>query len=107
MTDERAPVTILVPQHPVFTSPNRITDADWDDWVQERNLYAWATFDPQYTPLLETGDPGEPRQRGGELYARHRQGPLRLHVVRLVPAAARRRARARIGCSPICSAWAG
>ena len=74
VTDERAPVTILEPQHPAFTTPNRITAADWEDWVQERDLYAWATFDPQYTPLLETGDPGEPKQRGGELYARIGKG---------------------------------
>ncbi len=69
VTDERAPVRILEPQHPRFTTPNRIGPADWDDWVQERDLYAWATFDPQYTPLLETADPNEPPQRGGELYA--------------------------------------
>jgi LmbE family N-acetylglucosaminyl deacetylase len=74
VSDERAPVTILEPQHPAFTTPNRITGADWDDWVQERNLYAWAKFDAQYSPLLETGDPGEPRQRGGELYARIGKG---------------------------------
>ncbi|MEO5822438.1 MAG: PIG-L family deacetylase [Vicinamibacteraceae bacterium] len=74
VTDERAPVTILEPTHPAFTTPNRITGADWDDWVQERDLYAWATFDPQYTPLLATGDPGEPLQRGGELYARIGKG---------------------------------
>jgi hypothetical protein len=74
VTDERAPVKILVPDHPVFTTPNRITDADWNDWVQERDLYAWATFDPQYTPLLETADPNEPAQRGGELYAKLGKG---------------------------------
>jgi LmbE family N-acetylglucosaminyl deacetylase len=74
VTDERAPVRILVPDHPVFTTPNRITDADWNEWVQERNLYAWATFDPQYTPLLETADPNEPAQRGGELYAKIGKG---------------------------------
>ena len=74
VSDERAPVTILEPQHPAFTTPNRIIGADWDDWIQERDLYAWATFDPQYTPLLETGDPGEPRQRGGQLYARIGKG---------------------------------
>jgi LmbE family N-acetylglucosaminyl deacetylase len=74
VTDETAPVKILEPQHPVFRTPNRITDADWADWVQERNLYAWQTFDPQYTPLLETADPDEPVQRGGELYARIGQG---------------------------------
>jgi hypothetical protein len=74
VTDERAPVTILAAGHPAFTTPNRITPADWNEWVQERNLYAWATFDGQYTPLLETGDPGEPLQRGGQLYARIGKG---------------------------------
>jgi hypothetical protein len=74
VTDERAPVRILDASHPAFTRPNRIADADWDGWVQERNLYAWATFDAQYTPLLETGDPGEPPQRGGQLYARIGKG---------------------------------
>ena len=67
-------MTILQPQHPAFTFPNRITSDDWDGWVQERNLYAFATFDPQYSPLLETRDPGEPPQRGGELYARLGKG---------------------------------
>ena len=60
---------ILAPAHPVFTFPNRITDADFDDWVQERNLYAFTGFDRRYTPLLESADPGEPLQRGGQLYA--------------------------------------
>jgi LmbE family N-acetylglucosaminyl deacetylase len=69
VTDERAPVKILVPDHPVFTFPNRITEADFDDWIQERNLYSFTTFDPHYTPLLESADPNEPPNRGGELYA--------------------------------------
>jgi LmbE family N-acetylglucosaminyl deacetylase len=74
VTDERAPVRLLQPAHPVFTFPNRITTEDWADWVQERNLYAFASFDPQYVPLLETADPGEPPQRGGQLYARLGKG---------------------------------
>ncbi|MGH9346243.1 MAG: PIG-L family deacetylase [Vicinamibacterales bacterium] len=74
VTDETAPVTILAPDHPVFTFPNRIGPADFDGWVQERNLYAFATFDPRYTPLLETADPGEPPQRGGQVYARVGRG---------------------------------
>jgi LmbE family N-acetylglucosaminyl deacetylase len=69
VTDETAPVGILAPEHPVFTFPNRITAADFNGWVQERNLYAFNTFDMRYTPLLETTDPGEPPQRGGEVYA--------------------------------------
>jgi LmbE family N-acetylglucosaminyl deacetylase len=69
VTDETAPVTILVPRHPVFASPNVITPADFAGWVQDRNLYSFGTFDGRYTPLLETADPGEKPQRGGEVYA--------------------------------------
>jgi LmbE family N-acetylglucosaminyl deacetylase len=69
VTDETAPVTILTPTHSLFTFPNRITPEDFNGWVQERNLYAFADFDKRYTPLLETADTGEPPQRGGELYA--------------------------------------
>jgi hypothetical protein len=69
VTDENAPVKILVPMHPAFTFPNRITDADFNGWVQERNLYAFNTFDRRYVPLLESADPGEAPQVGGEVYA--------------------------------------
>jgi len=70
VTDETAAVKILAPGHPVFTFPNRITADDFNGWVQERNLYAFADFDRRrYTPLLESADPGEPPQQGGELYA--------------------------------------
>jgi len=69
VTDETAPVTILAATHQVFTFPNRITDADFNGWVQERNLYAFNTFDPRYTALLESHDPGEMPQRGAEVYA--------------------------------------
>jgi LmbE family N-acetylglucosaminyl deacetylase len=69
VTDEQAPVRILAPEHPVFTFPNRIVAADFDGWVQERNLYAFSTFDSRYRPLLESSDPGEPPQRGGQVYA--------------------------------------
>ncbi len=74
VTDETAEVKILVPDHPVFMRPNRITAGDFSGWVQERNLYAFRTFDPRYTALLESHDPGEPPQPGGEVYARLGKG---------------------------------
>jgi LmbE family N-acetylglucosaminyl deacetylase len=74
VTDETAPVKILAPTHPAFTTPNTITTNDFADWVQERNLYAFTTFDPQFTPLLESADPGEAPQTGGEVYARLGKG---------------------------------
>ncbi len=65
VAEETAKVTILDPSNPVFNFPNRITDEDFNGWVQERNLYAFATFDPNYKPLLEAHDTGEAENRGG------------------------------------------
>lgn len=70
VTDETAPVALLVPGHPAFTRPNRIGPEDWEDWPQERGLYFAHDWDPAYTPLLETHDPGEPPLAGGLLVAR-------------------------------------
>jgi len=69
VTDENAPVRILAPAHPAFTFPNKITDADFDGWVQDRNAYAFSMFDDRYVPLLECTDRGEPPVRGAEVYA--------------------------------------
>jgi hypothetical protein len=74
VTDENAPVKILVPTHPVFNFPNKITDADFNGWVQERNAYAFSMFDSRYVPLLECNDTGEPPVRGAEVYADYGKG---------------------------------
>jgi hypothetical protein len=74
VTDERAPVTILQPNHPVFTTPNRIVTDDWSQWIQERSVNDWTMFDSRYTPLLESHDPDSPPQRGGEEIARVGRG---------------------------------
>jgi LmbE family N-acetylglucosaminyl deacetylase len=74
VTVEEAPVTVLAPDHPAFTQPNRIGEADWSGWVQERNLYAFTTFDPQYTALLESADPGEAPNQGGQVVTRLGKG---------------------------------
>jgi LmbE family N-acetylglucosaminyl deacetylase len=73
VTDHRAPVRLLEPEHPVLSRPNRITGDDFEGWVQERGLYFADTWAPEYTPLLETGDDGE-ALRGGLLVARHGRG---------------------------------
>jgi len=59
ITVEDSPMRILDPASPVFTSPNRITAADFDGWIQERGAYFAERWDPRYTPLLSGGDPGE------------------------------------------------
>lgn len=70
VSEEDAKVTILDPDNPVFNFPNKITQADFEGWVQERNLYAFRSFDGHYTPLLESHDTGEPDNKGGMVYAK-------------------------------------
>lgn len=69
VSDENAKVTILQPAHPIFNFPNQITDADFEGWVQERNLYNFSTMDPKYTGLLESHDAGEAENKGGLVVA--------------------------------------
>lgn len=60
ITVEEAPIDILVPDHPVFNTPNEITEDDWSGWVQERGLYFLdPEGDPRYTELLASEDPWE------------------------------------------------
>ncbi|MBZ5553809.1 MAG: PIG-L family deacetylase [Acidobacteriia bacterium] len=74
IVDERAPVHILVAKNPVFSSPNAITEKDFEGWVQERGLNFMRTWDEHYTPLLASHDPGEKEQLGGMLYTRYGRG---------------------------------
>ena len=69
VADENAKVTILDVQSPIFNFPNKITDADFAGWVQERNLYSLTTFDANYKPLLEAHDAGEAENKGGLVVA--------------------------------------
>lgn len=67
VTDEGSPVRVLVPEHPFFSSPNRIERADWEDWVQERGLYFPSSWDPGFRPLLELNDPMRSPEQGALL----------------------------------------
>jgi hypothetical protein len=57
VTDERAPVEVLVRDSPVLTRPNRLAESDWAGWVQERGLYFLEARDPRYTELIAMTDP--------------------------------------------------
>jgi hypothetical protein len=74
VTDEHAPVTILAPEHPVLTTPNRITAADFEGWVQERGLYFPDRWDERFTAILAVNDPGEAPLKSGLLVAQHGRG---------------------------------
>jgi hypothetical protein len=74
ITDENSPVKFLKPNDPLLSHPNKITEDDFKGWVQERGLYFWTEFDPQYTPLLAMHDPGEPDLNGGLVYIHSGKG---------------------------------
>lgn len=74
VTVEEAPVTLLAPNDPLLTTPNRIGPADFEGWVQERGLYFPGEWDARYTPLLGMADPGEKETRGSLLAARYGKG---------------------------------
>ncbi len=64
VTDPEAAVTFLDSDHPLLSTPNRITSNDFDGWTQERGLYFLSEWDDRYTPLLEMADPGEEPNHG-------------------------------------------
>jgi LmbE family N-acetylglucosaminyl deacetylase len=74
VTDETAAMTFLVPEHPALTTPNKITEADFEGWVQERGLYFPNQWDEHFTPLLACNDPGESPKKGGLLVAQYGRG---------------------------------
>ncbi|QNI32390.1 PIG-L family deacetylase [Alloacidobacterium dinghuense] len=74
VVDEKSKVTILDPNNPVMSWPNKITEADFDGWVEERGHSFMQSWDPHYTPLTETNDPDQDPQKGGLLYARYGKG---------------------------------
>jgi LmbE family N-acetylglucosaminyl deacetylase len=74
VTEEDAPVTFLVPKHPLLNFPNKITQKDFENWVQERGLYFPREWDQHYTAVLSTNDKGEPPLKGGLLVAPYGRG---------------------------------
>ena len=74
VTDETAAVAYILSEQRILGAPNRITDRDFDGWVQERGLYFASTWDPRYQTVLSMSDPGETAQTGGILWAHHGKG---------------------------------
>ncbi|MEP6635645.1 MAG: PIG-L family deacetylase [Acidobacteriota bacterium] len=74
VTDETAPIKILQPGHPLLNYPNRISSADFKDWIQERGLYYPKEWDPHYTALFASNDTGGAQLLGGLLVAHYGSG---------------------------------
>lgn len=74
VTDEESAVEVLQPEHPLFHYPNKITEADWSGWVQERGLYFPMDWAEQYETFVSIADPNEEPFTGGILLAKYGKG---------------------------------
>ena len=74
ITDETAAPVFLDPREPLLNTPNKITTADFDGWVQERGIYFAKKWDSHYHPVLRFSDPGEGPLDGSLVVAKHGKG---------------------------------
>ena len=74
VTDENAEVEILEKNHTVMNFPNKITEKDFDGWVQERGLYFPNSWSSEYIPILSMNDKGEKPKKGSLLVAKYGKG---------------------------------
>jgi LmbE family N-acetylglucosaminyl deacetylase len=74
VTDETATVNFLLPDHPVLNYPNKITQKDFDGWIQERSIYNAEAVDNNYQRILSMKDPGEKEQDGSLVVADYGKG---------------------------------
>ncbi len=74
VTDEFSKVSILAPDHEALNKPNKITQTDFDGWVQERGLYFPSEWAPEFTPILGMNDKDYPATEGSLLIANYGKG---------------------------------
>jgi LmbE family N-acetylglucosaminyl deacetylase len=74
ITVEEAPLNFVNPNHQLLNFPNKITPADFDNWVQERGLYFADQWDSKYETILSGNDPNEKELAGGTLFTRYGKG---------------------------------
>ena len=69
VVEEHAPVKLLDPKSQVLSWPNRMTEHDFDGWVEERGHGFMGSWDPKFAAVTEVHDAGQDPQRGGLLVA--------------------------------------
>ncbi|MDB5121416.1 MAG: LmbE family protein [Sphingobacteriales bacterium] len=74
VTEEDAKVTFLAPNHQVLNFPNKIAEADFTGWIQERGLYFVTDADPKYTSILSMKDTNEADNDGSLIVADYGKG---------------------------------
>jgi hypothetical protein len=74
VVDEANAVKLLDPANPILSWPNKITEADFAGWVEERGHSFMHSWDQHYQALTATNDPDQDVQKGGLLSAKYGKG---------------------------------
>ena len=67
VTEENAKVTFVLSNHPVLNFPNKISDQDFNNWVQERSTYQAENIDAHFQTPFQMSDTGEAPSLGSLL----------------------------------------
>ncbi|PHQ57524.1 MAG: LmbE family protein [Lutibacter sp.] len=74
VTEENATVRILNPTHELLNYPNKITQSDFNGWVQERGLYFPSEWDSKFEAILSMNDKNESAKNGSLLVVKFGSG---------------------------------
>ncbi|MDQ3192626.1 MAG: PIG-L family deacetylase [Bacteroidota bacterium] len=74
VTDENAQVSFTNPDHALLNYPNKITNQDFEGWVQERGIYFAGEFEENYQSVLSMHDKDEKPQQGSLIVADYGKG---------------------------------
>ncbi|MBK5208928.1 MAG: PIG-L family deacetylase [Flavobacteriaceae bacterium] len=74
VTEEDAEVRMINPAHELVNYPNKITQKDFDGWVQERGLYFPSEWDSKFETILSMNDKNESPLNSSLLIAKYGKG---------------------------------
>ena len=74
VSEEDAPVSFLLPAHPVLNYPNKITGKEFEGWVQERSTYQMVKPGDTFELPLGMQDKGANQSNGSLAIARYGKG---------------------------------
>jgi len=74
VAEEDAKITFVNRNHPLLTTPNKISGEDFKGWIQERGLYFADRWDTKYDSVISCHDANEPDRAGGLLTTMYGKG---------------------------------
>jgi LmbE family N-acetylglucosaminyl deacetylase len=74
VTDENAEVQFVHPENILMNYPNKITQKDFENWIQERSTYQAENYETNYQTLFSMHDANEDAAQGSLIYANYGKG---------------------------------